>query len=413
VGGGYDARDYRYYRSRLGFGGTVDYRFSDTSSIYLKALYALFHNYGDRWDYNFGTTFTEQGQPDGTGNMSFGSQIRRPVQDLGSLQLGGHHVIKRSLASWDVESSLGRTRDKGYDTASFNPVSSSNLNAIPFVPNNSNPLLATLTAPAGYNVFDPSQYAYAGQNTNNYYNPEVDLGFGGSLATSYTAGGHTGILEVGGRFRNVHKFANQDQIYTVPATTGPALLMTNFLDTFTDPNYYQGSYPFGPTVDYDKVKAFVAANPQVPDPNPRHAGAIGQNFDFVEKVSAGYAMNTINLGRFRVVAGLRFEETSDRDNGTTTPGAPDVAKSGSYLSVLPSASVRYRFSGSNGLRLVYGRGVSRPDFADLVSFASISPGGVRTTSSVGNPNLKAEHADNLDLLYEQTLNHNGLLQAGS
>jgi TonB-dependent receptor len=61
---------------------------------------------------------------------------------------------------------------------------------------------------------------------------------------------------------------------------------------------------------------------------------------------------------------------------------------------------------------VYGRGVARPNFSDLVSFASISPGGVRTTSSIGNPNLNAEHADNIDLLYERNLNPIGLLQAG-
>jgi TonB-dependent receptor len=123
-------------------------------------------------------------------------------------------------------------------------------------------------------------------------------------------------------------------------------------------------------------------------------------------------MDTINLNKFRIIAGVRFENTSDRDNGTTVPGAPPVAKNGSYLDVLPSASVRYAFTPSSGLRLVYGRGLSRPNFSDLVSFATVSPGGVRTTSSIGNPNLKAEHADNIDLLYERSLKPVGLLQAG-
>ncbi|MDQ2841358.1 MAG: TonB-dependent receptor, partial [Acidobacteriota bacterium] len=75
-------------------------------------------------------------------------------------------------------------------------------------------------------------------------------------------------------------------------------------------------------------------------------------------------------------------------------------------------SVRYAITPLSDIRAVYGRGVSRPDFADLVSFATVSPGGVRTTSSIGNPNLKAEHADNFDLLYESTLDHAGLVQAG-
>jgi TonB-dependent receptor len=410
--GGYDQRNYRYYRSRTGFAGTADYRISETSSVYLKGLYSLFHNYGDRWDYNISTSFDANYQPvPDSGSVSFGAEIRRPVQDIGSLQLGGHHLIKKSLLNWDVESSIGRTRDKGYDDAGF-----TNNNSYTFAADVTNPLVPKLKA-VNANIYDPRQYYLSTLRTNNYYNPEVDLGFGGSLATAYTAGGHAGTIEFGGRFRNLHKFANQDTHYYVPAAslanpTDPSLQMTQLLSSFTDPNYYGGSYTWGAAADYSKIKAV----PSVPVPDNmrthRTTDQTGQNFNYIEKVSAGYVMNTINLSKFRIVAGLRFEETSNSDVGTVTPDAPPVARKGSYLDVLPSASVRYGFTPSSGLRLVYGRGVSRPDFSDLVSFASISPGGVRTTSSIGNPNLKAEHADNIDLLYERSLNPIGLLQAG-
>ncbi|MCU1222303.1 MAG: TonB-dependent receptor [Edaphobacter sp.] len=407
--GGYDQRDYQYYRSRLGFAGTVDYRINETSNLYLKGLYSLFHNYGNRWDYNLSTGLTAAGQPDGSGSVKFGAEIRRPVQDLGSLQLGGRHVISRSLLAWDVESSIGRTRDNGYSDASFKPLKGGPLDGIQYSLDTSNPLTPKLTAQNGVNVFDPTQLFYTGQSVNHYYNPEVDLGFGASLATSYTVGGHASTFEFGGRFRNAHKFANQDQTFTVPtANKGDAsLAMTNFLGGFTDPNYYGGTYKFGPTVDYDKVKAFAAVSADPANPNVQT-----NNFNLIEKVSAGYVMNTIDVNKFRIVAGLRFENTSESDNGNTVPNGPPVAKNGSYLDVLPSASVRYSFTPSSGLRLVYGRGVSRPNFSDLVSFATISPGGVRTTSGIGNPNLKAEHADNVDLLYERSLNPVGLLQAG-
>jgi TonB-dependent receptor len=408
--GGYDQRDYQYYRSRVGFAGTADYRLSETSSIYLKGLYSLFHDYGNRWDYNLSTGFTAAGQPDGGGSVKFGAEIRRPVQDIGSLQLGGQHVISRSLLAWDVESSIGRTRDNGYADASFKPLSGSPRDGgIQYSLDTTNPLTPKLTAQNGVNIFDPTQLFYAGQSVNNYYNPEVDLGFGASMAKSYELAGHASTFEFGGRFRNVHKFANLNETFTVPtANAGDAsLAMTNFLGGFTDPSYYGGSYTFGPTVDYGKVTAFAAVAPDPNNPNIQT-----NNFDLIEKVSAGYIMDTINLDKFRIIAGVRFENTSDRDNGTTVPGDPPVAKNGSYLDVLPSASLRYALTPSSGLRLVYGRGLSRPDFSDLVSFATIAPGGVRTTSSIGNPNLKAEHADNIDLLYERSLRPVGLLQAG-
>jgi TonB-dependent receptor len=408
--GGYDQRDYQYYRSRTGYAGTVDYRLSETSSIYLKGLYSLFHDFGNRWDYNVATTYTADGQPDGTGTTTFGAEIRRPVQDLGSLQLGGRHVIRRSLLAWDLESSVGRTRDEGYSDAAFNPAADSVLNGnIQFTLDNSKPLTPKLVAPSGVNIFDPRQYYYAGQTVNNYYNPEVDLGFGADVATSYSLFGHASSFEFGGRFRNVHKFANQNEIFTVPtaAANDPSLQMTNFLNNFRDPNYYGGTYQFGPAVDYQKVQAFTAVMADPANPNIQT-----NNFNLIEKVSAGYLMNSITLNKFRILVGVRFENTSDNDNGNTVPNAPPVARNGSYLDVLPSGSVRYSLTPLSGIRLVYGRGLSRPDFSDLVSFATVSPGGVRTTSSIGNPALKPEHADNVDLLYERSLTPIGLLQAG-
>lgn len=405
--GGYDERDYQYYRSRTGFAGTIDYRINDGSSVYLKGLYSLFHNYGNRWDYNFSTAFDANYMPvAGSGSLSFGAEIRRPVQDLGSLQLGGHHLLQRYLFNWDVESSIGRTRDEGYDDAGF-----SNGNAYSFSVDVSNPLIPKLKALNGTNVYDPAQYYLSSLRVNNYYNPEVDLGFGGSMSTSYNAGGHASTIEIGGRFRNVHKFANQGTFYSIPAASvananDPSLRLTNLENGFSDPNYYGGNYSWGPAADYDKIKMIAAVQ------DPKHTNQTGQNFDFIEKVSAGYIMDAINLDKVRIVGGVRFEETNQSDNGTTTANAPNISKNGSYLDVLPSVSIRYGFTPTTGLRLVYGRGVSRPNFSDLVSFATIAPGGVRTTSSIGNPNLKAEHADNVDLLYEQSLKPIGLLQAG-
>ena len=61
--GGYDERDYQYYRSRKGFAGTIDYRINDASSVYLKGLYSLFDNFGNRWDYNFSTAFDANYSP--------------------------------------------------------------------------------------------------------------------------------------------------------------------------------------------------------------------------------------------------------------------------------------------------------------------------------------------------------------
>src|SRR5579864_1873929 len=47
-----DWRKYRYYRTRYGFTGAVDYKLGDVSGVYARFLYSHFDNFGDRWVYS-------------------------------------------------------------------------------------------------------------------------------------------------------------------------------------------------------------------------------------------------------------------------------------------------------------------------------------------------------------------------
>ncbi len=419
LAGTYDLRDYRYYRGRWGFAGTVDYRLSDTSNLYLKGLYAHFNNFGSDWIYSPAiNTFSSltQGGPDGT--VSFQALNRRPVQDIGGLQFGGRHVIHQALLAYDIDTSVARTRDAGYATAHFGPSAATNpLNNIQYGLDLANPLEPKLHVQNGVNIFDPTHTFYQGQRIQNSYNPEVDLGFGASLAVPYTVRGHASTFEFGGRFRNEHKFVNQDTHNYTPTSSNPedaSLALSNFLNDFSDPNYYGGAYTFGPAAEYSKIQQFTG--------QADTSDILGNSFNQIEKVSAGYVMNTTDIGRFRVVLGLRIEATGENtlgyvaaaSNSTSTNGMP-VRVNSSYINFLPSASVRYALTPGSGVRLVYGRGLSRPDFGSLVPFATVTNGNgnsARNAVSQGNPNLKTEYADDIDVLYENNLRSNGLLQAG-
>ena len=432
LAGTYDLRDYRYFRNRWGVGGTVDYRLSDISNVYLKYLYSHFENFGDDWIYSptinsfaDSTTLTQGGTD---GSVSFSALRRRPVQDIGGLQLGGHRVLGRSLLNWDVDSSVGRTRDDGYDNSSFGPgtnASNNPENNIQYNLDVSNPLLPHLNVQNGVNIFDPTHLFFQRRQSQNTYSPEVDLGFGASLATTYNIAGHSSIFEFGGRFRNEHKFINQNTRYFyAPGTTfdkkGHAIYvenasgaLSNFPSDFSDPNYYSKSYSFGPAADVNALRTFSGQADLGNNDN------IGNSFNQIEKVSAGYLMNTTNFNRFRLILGVRFENTGENNLGylgqsrATTAGTTPIRVQTSYLDVLPSGSLRYELNPRSGLRFVYGRGLSRPNFSDLIPFQSAPSGGTaRNTVSEGNPNLKSEYADNIDVLYENNMPHQGLLQAG-
>ena len=423
LAGTYDLRDYFYYRNRRGLAGTLDYRFSDTSSIYLKGLFSYFQNFGEDSIYSPKiVTFVSALQGGNDGTIGFQQLLRRPVQDIGGAQLGGHSVIKRAVLAWDLDASEARTRDDGYSDAYFSPSSknlNNPLNNIEYGINLKNPLVPVLQVQNGVNVYDTS-HTFLNQIQRQYtYLPEVDLGFGASLLTPYTIGGHASTFEFGGRFRNEHKFENQDTRYFYPTASNPedsTLAQGNFLSSFSDPGYYGGNFgPYGPGVDFNKVSAFTA----VADGGVAGGDILGNSFNQLEKVSAGYLMNTININKFRFIAGVRFEATSE--NNTGYDGAGNAGQTGttkilaksSYLDVLPSASLRYSLTPSSGIRIVYGRGLSRPNFQDLVPFASApSSGSAQVTETRGNPNLLAEYADDIDLLYDNNLSSAGLVQAG-
>jgi len=412
---GLDLREYRYYRTRYGFGGSIDYKLGDTSGLYAHLLYSHFDNFGDRWVYGFGIdSFDAAPATSGTGSMGFSSQIRRPVEVIGSLAVGGKHVFSKSWLSYDLSVSRSSEEDHGYSSAKFDGPED-----IPFAINTTNPLRPNIVPQGGTNVFDPSQYTLNSLEISKAYGPQLNLQGAASMARNYTLGGHFATFEFGGKFRNAHKFQDtNDFIYD--SGTNPA--MTTFLGTFTNPDYYDKSYAFGPTTEFSKITSFFNANRsdfplnesetrQSTDPN---------NYDLIEHVSAGYLMNTVNFGSVRLQTGLRFEGTSENilgyhiqldDSGDYIPGSTTpVRRDFSYLDVLPSVQLRFAVGQDAAIRAVYGRGIARPNFGDLPPFQ------VRDDSnqmlSVGNPDLKPTHSNSFDLLFEQYLKPLGLIQAG-
>lgn len=413
--GGTDLREYRYERTRFGFSGTVDYKISDSANIYARGLYSHFNNFGDRWVYSPTVNSydsTTLGGPDG--NITFNSSIRRPVQTIGNLAIGGQYFKSKSVFTYEVSGSNSSTRDKGYSQANFGPIDdNSPLNNIVFGIDLSNPYRPRFPVKNGVNIFDPKQYFLQSYDYNTTFNPQVNLQGGADYAYHYNAGKWFGEFQLGGKVRNAHKFNEANDVY-YNANDPASLPMTKFLTTATTNNYYDGSYAYGPLTDYNLIRAYFTGTPSAFSVNKSKTFARNtpQTYDLVERVTAGYVQNAITYGKWRIYAGIRFEATDEGVRGNLVNGTAIVAAKGTYNYVdpLPSVQVRYGLTQDSGIRLAYGRGIARPNYSDLVPGGTI--GEAKKTLSSGNPNLKPTYANNYDLLYERYLRPLGVIQAG-
>lgn len=446
-----DIREYQYYRSRWGIAGSSDYKLGDGSDIYARLLYSDFHNYGDRWLYTLhdNTPILNPPQyPNGitllgsngcsidpttgvescTGTPSSNVQQRRPDYAIGSLLVGGKHVFATTWYAWDASvsrsSQVGQVGNNNANFAATN-LTTSNCQSLPSTTN----IYIPQWSPACFTeAYNPANFTLNDVSINKGMTAQLNLQVTGAVAKRYHLGSHLSTIEIGGKFRNAHKFDNEFVDDWAPNAAN--ISMQTFPNTFTNNNYYGGNYKLGWNPSFPDVFKYVQANPgQFTFSNT--AGGNSTNFDLIEKVSAGYVMDTLDItSRWRLVAGVRFEGTnlntstfqsntvcngtvtSTGCSGTTTTISGFVPSTGSYLNILPSASLRYALTSNTNLRLAYGKGLSRPDPQDIAQAGSVDPTVNPIAVSLGNPNLKAETADNVDLLIEHYLHSFGMITAG-
>jgi TonB-dependent receptor len=433
----YDQREYWYDRTRYGFGGTLDYRFSQSSSAYLRGLFSQFKDDGQDWIYSPTVgTFQTPTLTNADGSSSFTEVTRKPSQRLFSAIAGARHELGRNLINYEV--ALGQARFTGFfPTYSFDPLPGSPLegqtnghDGVIFSLNTKDPFVPVLTA-VNANIFNPALYVLHSIRTGDDHTFERDITGAISLSHSYNVGSHFSIFEVGVKVRDAHKSElNTQTTFSTnneDPTAGPVALMSSFLWGFTNPNYYFGNYgTYGPTTDYKKIAAFYNANQSFFSPAPGTINAdfartIPADFNTNERVTAGYLMNTINLNNVRIQAGVRIEATSAsfvaNELNLTPPVNPvtsttQVPGSQSYVDVLPSVQVQFRLPQDALLRVAYGMGIARPNFSDLPPHLTFDPTAHFAQVTAGNPNLNPTHAQDFDVAVSKYLKPFGVIEAG-
>ncbi len=446
-------REYRYQRLRWGGTSSVDYKVSDHSTLAAHVMLSDLKDWGDKWYYEIKTN-----KPTGS---SYYESVRRPDLAVGTFSLDGNHVFTNTWIHWGSAVSRSRELNAGGNpevdwaptSAALNQSGSgvatqpgtTVLPTCAFAGTPRGPYLpqwssgCTLPSSPLYNL---NNYAMTQFITTSGQAVELNLQEWAGMGMNYHLGSHSATFEFGGEFRNSHAFQYAYTPTYIPSFDNNAnggdnngnpygIYPSQFQAPWQDPHYYSGNYHNGPFTDYYRETAYFAANPSQFDLSEAltHFGSDSANFDLIERIGAGYVMNTIDWPKFRLQTGLRFEATQVHalgyyvnpaagpngdglDNNGNWIGTAGETTSQSYVVPLPSVQGRWQIAQLTAIRAVYSRGIARPNPYDLVPYVLDNGAGSVPRYAIGNPQEQPTHANNYDLLVEQELRPFGVIQTG-
>lgn len=120
-------------------------------------------------------------------------------------------------------------------------------------------------------------------------------------------------------------------------------------------------------------------------------------YDYDEQVHAGYATYSGAFSSFAYMAGVRVEQVYSEGKVLNT--GQNFEKD--YFSVYPSLHLRQDFGAGQELQISYSRRVQRPNNRSLNPFVDYSDS---LNVDAGNPDLKPEYSNSLELAYQNFWN---------
>ena len=124
---------------------------------------------------------------------------------------------------------------------------------------------------------------------------------------------------------------------------------------------------------------------------------LSKRYTYKEQINAAYVQIETHIGAIGLQTGIRMENTHiSGTQSTYEPFNEPYSYKNSYTDLFPNLTLQYSFpDNEKSLALLYNRRIKRPTFSDLSPFNYLWD---EYTVSQGNPNLKAEYTDNIELV---------------
>ncbi|ACE85804.1 TonB-dependent receptor [Cellvibrio japonicus] len=413
-------------KDKVGAGLMFDYRPSDDTSAYIKAIYH--YDFRELWrrgtDYRPNPATQFDVTPDAgssTGGRVDSIVFYREPKNVFQMYTAG---IEHRTGDWVLDGRLGYSKAKKDYPTTLQVVNS--FNGVNLTYDRSDRDFPVFTVDNAVDLSNPSSVAFRQFDTNQVPRVEDELSVDVNALREFNTGRFPWSIKTG--FRATIKDASQAQPDTVRYSGLTGVSAASLLEYYSNSDFMSESngraqlLPFFP--DWRKYLELQQTNPSAFTQNAAaqlFSAETLANADFTigEDILATYIMGTVDIDKLTLLGGVRVETTSIDsqanevavDNGQITD-ITRVSDSNEYTNVLPSLHLRYAAMDDQLIvRSSISKAISRPPPGDLIP--SKQENAQLNQRIIGNPALEPAESINYDLTAEYFLPPLGVISAGA
>ncbi|TKA92720.1 TonB-dependent receptor [Halopseudomonas bauzanensis] len=395
-----EQRRYDITRERTGLGLNLDYRPDEHSEVWFRSLYSRYKD--DEVRQGLVTTFGDPQLPGELGEAEVARELkaREETQEVKSFVFGG----KRQLGDWDVSAQAGYSKagedsPGGIGTAAFE--ADDDFSNVGYSGTRKPRLRAR------QDLYDATHFSLTEVEWEKQKTTDTEKNIKLDLTRDFSLSGMPSQLAFGGKLSRREKDNDLDiwvfEDFDELGFSDAQLNLSQFSRGTTD----YGLGRFGPRISDRAVKDLISGLNRA-DFYDEEESRIN-DFTIEEDINAVYIMNTLDIDDLRIIAGLRYEDTSIKARGTGLDQGDFVANntSNDYDHWLPGLHAIYQLNDQTQIRAAWTNSVVRPTFGQMF------PGFVLDgdEAEFGNPDLKPLESSNFDLGIEHYMGRAGAVSA--
>jgi TonB-dependent receptor len=417
----YDVRKYDVQRIRNSFALATDYKFNESNSIYVNAMYNFRDDFENRYRaryrgidpiYNANDDiigYEGDVRRQTKGGLDDNKNARLERQVVQNYAIGGEHLLSSKLdMDWSVNYAVASEDRPGERYIEYQNT------GLDINQDLSDPRFPLLTSPDGDIAED---FTFRTLSENDNYTEESELGAKLNFRVPFSViEDQKGRIRFGARVRIKDKFRDNTFFEYDPITAFGNLneIPTSF---YGGEDWQAGSkYIPGTFASNSFLGGLDLNNAELFDKEDVPSEYLALNYKAKEDIYASYIRWDQDFNsNLSLIVGLRIENTNINYTANYVEDEEDlvgeVKNKNSYTNVLPSIAFKYNGKKDWVYRAAFTTSLARPNYYDLSPFISVIPDD-DSEILAGNPNLKATYSYNFDLMLEKYYKSVGLLSGG-